>query len=504
MGTLPAEAGPSNLQLLPAVGGESTLTNGLEIGYKSNDAMTDDREQPRDGIIVGGGISGLALAHWLGLHNQPGTWELWEAAGRLGGTIGTDRTEGYSVDWGPNGFLDREPLTLRLVEEIGLKEALEPANRNAESRFIAKGGRLHPVPFSPRALMTTGLLGAGAKLRILAEPFIPARRDNRDESVFDFAARRIGRAAAETFVDPMVSGIFGGLAHELSLPACFPVMHEMESRHGSLVKAMIARARKRRKSGGTGTRAGGPAGPAGRLTSFHNGLDSLVNRLGERLRHVIRLDRRAVQLAYGNSAWSVTDAGGHTYRTQRLVLACPAFAAAEILREYDPELSRALRSIPYAPIAVVASGHRRADVTHSLAGFGFLIPRGEGIRTLGSIWTSSIFAERAPSGHLQFRTMIGGAGDPHILALSDDELWDTIRSDLEPLIGIRNEPVFRRVYRWEQGIPQFTMGHLDRRTRVEQLAARHPGLFLTGNAYHGVGLNDCVKMSYRVSERCRR
>src|SRR5512134_3319045 len=192
-------------------------------------------------LIIGGGISGLTVAHASGLANQPGECELWESTDRLGGTIGTDRVDGYSVDWGPNGFLDREPLTLQLVDELGLKDQLEPANPKSEKRFIVKNGVLHPVPFSPQKMLATGLLSPLEKARVFCEPFIPARMDDGDESVFDFAARRIGRAAAETFVDPMVSGVYGGLARELSLPSCFPIMREMEARYGGLVKALIAR-----------------------------------------------------------------------------------------------------------------------------------------------------------------------------------------------------------------------------------------------------------------------
>ncbi len=462
-----------------------------------------------EGIIVGGGISGLALAHFLGLDKNPGSWELWEASDRLGGTIGTDRSEGYSVDWGPNGFLDREPLTLQLVEEIGLSRSLEAANENAEKRFIGKRGQLHPVPLSPLKIMSTGLLGPLGKLRIFAEPLIPARPDNGDESVFDFAARRIGRDAAETFVDPMVSGIFGGLARELSLPACFPVMREMEAQYGSLVRAMIARQlnkrRTRRTAGAAGgIKTGGPAGPGGRLTSFRGGLDAIVQRLRTRLQPVIRMNRSVSAIIRSGDYWKIDDEIGHRMNTRRVVMACPTYAAARIFRGSDAELSAAFGSIPYAPIVVVATGHKREDVEHPLDGFGFLIPRSEGLRTLGSIWTSSIFGERAPEGFVQFRSMLGGAGDPAITELSDAELWATLRVDLGVLIGIKRDPAFMKIYRWQRGIPQFTLGHIERRSRLEELAACRPGLFMVGNSYYGVGLNDCVKMAHRVSQQIRK
>jgi oxygen-dependent protoporphyrinogen oxidase len=456
-------------------------------------------------LIIGGGITGLTVAHAAGLAESSKPCEIWESTGRLGGTIGTDRVDGYSVDWGPNGFLDREPLTLNLVDQIGLKNMLEPANSKSEDRFIVKHGRLHPVPFSPAKILATGLLRPLEKARIFCEPLIPARRDDADESVFDFAARRIGRAAAETFVDPMVSGIHGGLARELSLPSCFPIMREMEVRYGGLVKALIAKQlEKRRARAASGTakkKSGGPAGPSGHLTSFRSGLDVIVQRMEGRLRPMIRTDRSVVRVRRTAESWEIVDQKGLTARARKLVIACPTYAAASFMNDFDEDLANAFDSIPYAPIIVVATGHRREDVKHPLDGFGFLIPRSQGMRTLGSIWTSSIFTERAPEGYVQFRSMLGGAGDPSILELSDDQLWQTLRNELNPLIGIRNDPAFMRIYRWERGIPQFKMGHRERRARLERKIAGHPGLYVAGNAYYGVGLNDCVKIAYRVAER---
>jgi oxygen-dependent protoporphyrinogen oxidase len=459
-----------------------------------------------EALIIGGGISGLTVAHASGLANQPGTLELWECSDRLGGTVGTDRVDGYSVDWGPNGFLDREPLTLQFVEELGLRDQLEPANPKSEKRFIVKRGILHPVPFSPAKLLATGLLSPLEKARVFCEPFIPARRDDGDESVFDFAARRIGRAAAETFVDPMVSGVYGGLARELSLPACFPVMREMEIRYGGLVKALIARQREKRralkeKGAAAKQKSGGPAGPGGHLTSFNTGFDLLIRKLTERLQPVIRKGRRVSSICRSGECWEIRDDSGVTAQAKRIVIACPTYAAARVVKDLDPELSAAFQAISYAPIIVVATGHRREDVRHPVDGFGFLIPRNQGLRTLGSIWTSSIFEARAPEGFIQFRSMLGGAGDPSVLELSDDHLWETLRRELDPLIGIRNDPSFMRIYRWERGIPQFKLGHRERRATIEKLVSSHPGLFISGNAYYGVSLNDCVKMAYRVARR---
>ncbi|MBI3873358.1 MAG: protoporphyrinogen oxidase, partial [candidate division Zixibacteria bacterium] len=222
--------------------------------------------------------------------------------------------------------------------------------------------------------------------------------------------------------------------------------------------------------------------------------------LAERLRPIIRIARPECGIRRADDHWLVTSAYGPPREARRLVVTCPTYAAAAMFLESDPPLAAALDTILYAPIVVVATGHKREDITHPLDGFCFLAPRNQGMSVLGSIWNSSIFGDRAPTGHVQFRTMLGGAGDPEALGLSDDELWQTIRREIGPLIGLNANPAFMRVYRWERGIPQYTLGHRERRQRIEELAARHGGLHFVGNAYYGVGLNDCVKMARRVAD----
>jgi oxygen-dependent protoporphyrinogen oxidase len=282
-------------------------------------------------------------------------------------------------------------------------------------------------------------------------------------------------------------------------------MREMELRHGGLVKAMISRQLEKRRSrnhkDATSKKSGGPGGPAGRLTSFKTGLDVLTQTMGARLNSVIKLNREVARIDRQENCWSICDKTGNAVRARQVVLACPTYNIAPMFADFDQVLSEAFNSFPYAPIIVMATGHRREDVSHPLDGFGFLIPRNQKLRTLGSIWTSSIFSERAPEGHVQFRSMFGGAGDPAVLELSDEQLWTTLKRELDPLVGIRNDPRFMRIYRWKRGIPQFTLGHRERRARLDRLLEKHPGLFVVGNAYSGVSLNECVKMAYKISEK---
>lgn len=455
-----------------------------------------------DVIIIGGGISGLSALHFLRHELPDADVVVYEASERLGGTVGADHIDGYSFDWGPNGFLDREPLTLELCRQLGLEPELERANHAVKNRYVLRGGRLRPVPMSPGKFLTSDILGIGGRLRVLLEPLAPKRPEGGDESVYDFAARRIGREAADYLVQPMVSGIHGGVAKQLSLASCFPVMRQMEEEHGSLVKAMFARAKKRRKDvRGAG---GGPSGPAGWLTSFKGGLYRLIERIVEEHRAHIRLHAQVEALErQADGRYLLRNSDGRTASARRAVLATPAYAASSICAPLSKALSEALAEIPYAPINVVCLGYARSDVAHPLDGFGFLVPPAEGRHILGCIWTSSVFDGRAPEQAVQLRAMLGGAGNPAAAEASDETLITWARDDLEALLAIRAAPQISRVYRWPRGIPQFQIGHRDIIERIEAALAELPGVYLTGNAYYGVGLNDCIKQSASVVRQLR-
>jgi len=450
-----------------------------------------------DVLIAGGGISGLSALHFLRQMNPQQSVRLFESDVRLGGTIGTDTVDGYSFDWGPNGFLDREPLTLRMCDELGLSGDLERAGASVSNRFILRRGRLRKVPMSPPAFLLSDVLGPLGKLRVLLEPFMARGDAEIDESIYDFARRRIGRAAADYLVQPMVSGVYGGRADRLSLKSCFPIMHEMETEYGSLFRAMIARARQAKKEG---RRAGGPSGPGGWLTSFHGGLYKIIERFEGRYGELITKRNGVRSIAVEEDHWRAALADGSVVKAEQVVLALPSYRAAEVVAELSPPLSKALASISYAPISVVCEGYRESSVRRDLDGFGFLVPPKEGRRILGSIWTSSIFEKRAPDGCVQFRTMVGGDGDPESIKLTDGDLTSAVHGDLDAIIGLEGSAETVRIYRWAKGIPQFKIGHSATMATIEEQLRRLGCLHLTGNAYYGIGLNDCVKQSYRVVE----
>lgn len=453
--------------------------------------------------IVGGGIAGLSLAHALQRRRAaagPLEVTVLERASQAGGNLHTETVDGFVCEWGPNGFLDNAPETLALVHDLGLDERLQPSDDRARRRFVYRGGRLHELPGSPGAFLTSRLLSWSGKLRIACEPCAP-RRPGGDETIHAFAARRIGREAADVLIDAMVSGIFAGNARALSLRACFPNMWQMETEHGSLVRALVARRRRRRASTG-------PMGaPGGRLTSFAGGVGDLVQALTRALGPVVRTATPAVGLAgigAPTRAYRLTLAGGGTVEAEAVVLAGGAAESARLTEAVDPVLAAELNAIPSASLSVVCLGFDAATLGHPLDGFGFLVPRGEGPRILGALWDSSIYPGRAPRGRALIRVMIGGATDPDAIALDDHELIAQARRDLQTIMGIRAMPVMTRIFRHPAGLPQYVVGHLDRLAGIDARLRSHPGLYVAGNAFRGVSINNCIAEAGPLAERILR
>jgi protoporphyrinogen/coproporphyrinogen III oxidase len=446
-------------------------------------------------VIVGGGIAGLSLAFALRQRLGEGQEVLViERAPRAGGNIRTESQDGFLIEWGPNGFLDNVPETFRLVEALGLNERVVRSSDQARRRFIYRGGRLHEVPTGPLGFLTSRLLSASGKLRIAGEPWAPPAPAG-DETIYEFATRRIGREAADALVDPMVSGVFAGNARELSLAACFPKMADMEAQYGGLFKAMLAKMRERR--------ARVDVGPTGKLTSFAGGTQDLIDALAARLGPSLRLNTTVTALSQTEGGWQVQTTGG-PIDADAVVLAGSAGASAGLVHPFSYGIASTLRRISSAPLAVIALAYDEAEVARvrgPLDGFGFLVPRGEGLRLLGALWDSSVYPHRAPAGCALIRAMVGGAHDPDILSLPDDALVQTVEHELRMAMRLKLEPRWTRVIRHPLGIPQYTRGHLERLAEIDRRLAAWPGLFLAGNAYRGPSINSCVADADRVADR---
>lgn len=479
-------------------------------------------------VIVGGGIAGLSIAHALKrrLSARPAAGHVevvaLEKGDRPGGNIRTDMISGYLCEWGPNGFLDNVPETLELVRAIGIEGAIQVSDESARKRFIFRGGHLHELPEGIGSFLASRLLSWTGKLRIAWEPLAPKRPDG-DETIHAFAARRIGREAADILIDSMVSGVFAGDSRELSLRACFPKMWQMETDHGGLFRATLA-LRKRKRAGerleslrpvGAGPaearKEDAPLGaPTGKLTSFREGTETLIKGLVRALGGILRTNARVealtersgpagpgghVAVADPSSApprFLLDVEGAGEIEADVVVLAGPSSDSARLLRPIDTELAAELDAIPTAPIVVVCFGYEEARIPEPLDGFGFLVPRGEGARILGCLWDSSVYPGRAPRGKVLVRVMIGGARDPEAIDLSDEDLLEVVRADLARTMGLALDPEFVRIFRHPLGIPQYTTGHLERLARLDARLGRHPGLFLAGNSYRGVSMNSCI------------
>lgn len=451
--------------------------------------------------VVGAGIAGLAAAFRLREEMRAadvaGEIVIYEAADVCGGWTRTERVDGFSLDHGPNGWLSNEPLTARLIGELGLTGELVRSNDAAAHRFIYTRGRLHELPSSPGRFLASRLLRPQEKLRVLGEFFTRRRADDDDESIYAFGCRRLGRGFAETMLDPMVSGIFAGNVRELSLPATFPKMRSMELEHGGLFKALIAKRREKKRSAPEG---GGPAGPSGVLTTLSGGVGRFTEVLAETLAPHVRKERRVIGLTRDGDGFELW-CDGAKERFGAVVLAVPAHAAAEIVRDFVPEASAALDGIDFANTAVVCHIYDADRLHMKLNGFGHLIPRRDGIRALGCLWTSCIFPSQVPGGELLLRTILGGAHDAGVLDLSDDELIGTAMNDTAATLGIREKPGRTWVFRHPRGIAQYTLGHRGRVEAVDKLCNEVPGLAFVGASYRGVSLNRCVRDAYTVAPR---
>jgi oxygen-dependent protoporphyrinogen oxidase len=436
--------------------------------------------------IAGAGISGLATAHSILAENPGVELAVFEAGARPGGKVITESTpEGYICEWGVNAFLDKSPPTLDLCRELGID--VLPADVSAKKRFVYSEGALHKLPEKPPQFFTSKLLSVPGRVRVIGEVF-SGRAKKPDETLAEFGTRHLGREAFEKLIDPMASGVFAGDATTMSLKSCFPRIHEVESEYGSLIRGLISLQKAARKAGKKDKP--GP-GPGGILTSFEDGMsvmtDTLAANMGERL----RLGCPISSIRRDGGGYRVCSERGEEY-FDAVVLASPAYAQAAMLDSMAPQLADLIGGITYPSLAVACLGYEQADVGGEMDGFGFLVPSREKRDILGTVADSYVFPNRAPQGKVLLRTMVGGARSSHLAQLPDEKLLDLVQSNLRGIMGVEADPVFAKIYRHEKAIPQYLVGHADRLNAIEEALADFPGLFLTGNAFRGVSLNDCV------------
>lgn len=446
--------------------------------------------------IVGGGISGLSLAYAL-LEKKPELdVTVFEAEARAGGKILTEKINGYVCEGGVNGFLDNKTSTLELASKINLTPV--KSNDNAKKRYIYTSGKLRLIPESPVKFLMSNFLSPHGRLRMIGEYFVP-KADKDDETMESFAVRRIGREFFEKLLDPMASGVYAGDPSKMSIRSCFSKVYELEQAYGGLLKGFMALGRHAKKSGKKVS-----AGPGGTLMSFRDGMYSLVESLKARLGERVKTGKGAKGIDKNGNRLKIFFNDGSTYESDCIVLASPAHNTAEIVKDMDKDIYDILKEIPYPPLSVVSFGFKREKIERDISLFGFLIPGKEKRKILGTLFDSSIFPNRAPEGHVLLRSMVGGARAADLALLNDEKLISTVRDELSDILNIKAEPDFVKIFRWEKAIPQYVLGHHNKLKLLDEAVSKHKGLYLTGNAYRGVAVNDCIANSYRLAETIMR
>jgi protoporphyrinogen/coproporphyrinogen III oxidase len=446
--------------------------------------------------IVGGGISGLSAAYALEKHRLAGAsleYILFEASPRFGGVLVTERVDGCLVEAGPDSFLTEKPWASDLCREVGLGDQLIGSNDADRKTYILVNGRLVLIPDGLMFMVPTKiaptvlspLFSIGTKLRMAREWFHPPRSADADETVAAFVERHYGSEMVDRLADPLLSGVYGGEAAQLSVRAVLPRFAEIEATHGSLGRAMLA-ARKK-----MGQASKGPARPL--FTSLKDGMQQLVDAVVSRLAASALLTNSLVQRIQKQDGGWVVSSGYTSDHFDAVIVATPAQVAAELLRMASAELTSELRSIRYTSSVTVNLGYDRSVRDALPPGFGFLIPRSEGKGMLAATFVHNKFPHRAPDDRALLRCFMGGARNEQLLQAPDEEILRIAREELRQIIGLAANPLFTRVYRWNGAMAQYGVGHLDRLQRVESVLQQLPGLTLAGNGYRGIGVPDCVR-----------
>jgi len=464
-------------------------------------------------VIIGAGISGLACAYRL---EQLGAQCLvLEAGAHAGGVVATSRQDGYLFELGPQ--CPRFPAPVwQLVKELQLENEFV-AGDPAVKRYIFRHGVLHPAPFSPGGLLTTRLVGLWSKFRILTEVLRPTQPPSQEETLAEFVTRKFGSDVVDNLADPIISTIFFGDAYKMGMESAFPRLVEWERSHGSLVRGAIrARNSNHRAVASDGEMLSGPpkansgslkvtdALPS--LGSFRSGMARLPERLAEELRESIRYGVRVESVAQHKSDiresrgfWRVALANSEIIRTDQVVLCVPAYEAARMMASSAPALARELSAIEYAPMCAVSSGYDRRQVKNSLDGFGFMVPRKEGLKTVCTFWNSSLFPGRAPEGKVLMTSFVRREPEEGSGTLDEEALARTVEVENAAILGITGEPAVRNAWSHPRALPQYNVGHGKRVAAIRDFLPALSHLHLAGNYLKGRSIGDCVELAFEVA-----
>jgi len=453
----------------------------------------------RKTVIVGGGIAGLTAAFSL---QESGATDfvLIERAESFGGKITSAQQDGFLVEGGPDSFLAQRPAARELCERLGLADQLVGSSTGADATtYVWSHGRLHPMPEGMMLMaptmalpfLRTRLISWRGKLRMGMEFLAPRAACDQDESLADFVRRRLGSEALDKIAGPLMAGIHAADPERLSLRSTFPVFQEMERQHGSLLRGMMKRSRRRPAAS---------AGGSAMFTTLRGGLQQLTDSIAARLpREKLRGGCSVLSVIERDSRYMVRLGDGSSILADDIVFATPAYVTADLVQQIDPFLASRLRAIRYVSTATVSLGFKRSEVRHPLRGSGFIVPRSEGRSITACSWSSQKFPHRAPSDCVLLRVFIGGALAEHLAEQDDAALIELAREELRVTLGIDAAPLLARARRWHKANPQYEVGHEQRVADIERELGRLPGLHLAGAAYRGAGIPDCIQSGMKAA-----
>lgn len=439
-------------------------------------------------LVVGGGISGLVCAY--ALQKTGAEVLLVEASPRPGGVINSVRCDGYLLELGPQSFSGTSQLR-NLCADLGIGDQLLEAPAHAP-RYVLVDGKLQAVPMSPPAFFTSSLINSSTKFSLVCDIFGKSAPPEADESVAAFVRRKFSDQLLDRLVGPFVSGVYAGDPEKLSIRSAFPQLHEAEKAAGSIVRGMMRLAKNKKEPREHAT-----------LNTFREGNETLVRALASRIGARLLTKTAAANIYQQNDgSFHVSLEGGSndSVLAKGVIFATPTDVTGKLLVQLDPSFETLLTTVEYAAVAVVSLGYSKKDVGHSLEGFGFLVPRSAGLRSLGTVWNSSLFPGRAPDGHALLTTFVGGATDPGAAKLSSEKLSSLVHREIAPLLAIKSQPTFCNVTIWPRALPQYNLGHGDRLASIRKTLDRFPGIFLTGNYLRGPAIGACVEQALAVAK----
>lgn len=457
--------------------------------------------------IIGAGISGLSAAYSLEKNAREAGIEiendLIEKNSRIGGNIVTEKVDGFIIEGGPDCVFSEKYAALELCKRLGLGGELLRTREDKKGTYIYWNHRLHNmpdgvilmIPTMIKPMLFSSLISFSGKLRMACEPFIPKRTKAGEETLSQFVTRRLGKEMLEKIAEPLVAGIHAGCPETMSINASFPRFVELEQKYGSLIRGMLAR--KNQMS----VRSNGERPKYTMFMTLKQGLQLLPETIKSALKNTkINSGKEVISIERKRPVYEVRFKTGELAAYHAVILASPSYITSNLLKGLDPYLSDQLSGIPYLSTATVSFAYSNSSLTQPPKGFGFIVPRLSNRRIMAATITSNKFSYRAPENAGLIRVFIGGAKNERLVSLDDGDMIKMVQEELEEIIGITVQPILSRVYRWEKAMPQYIVGHQDRINRIEESLSKYPGLCVTGSAYKGIGISDCITTSRKAAE----